>query len=148
MINPAVTGIRPACTVRRHDAQRKRYHRLAVKNVSAERQHDRHRRRHHPEESSGRAGHAVEPRAERDREVKDVAARQELAQAHHVGELGWRQPSPLLDHHAARPGQRAAEAAHADRQEAEEQTGDARWDWRVWHAASILDVSRPRRERC
>ena len=70
-------------------------------------------------------GDALKAGTQGNRHVHDVAARQELAKAEHLGEFSGREPFALLDDHAPGPGQDAAETADADDEEAGEQGKDA-----------------------
>src|SRR6185436_16846123 len=70
-----------------------------------------------PAERGRRAERPVEARADDDRHAGDVGARQEVTEAEEIDELALGQPAALLDDHAARPRQRAAEASRAGAEE-------------------------------
>jgi hypothetical protein len=77
-----------------------------------------------PAQGHQRAAHAVEPGADKDRDVDDVAARQDLGQAEHLGEFVLRQPAAPLDEGPMRPGEDAAEARQRDFEESAKELGE------------------------
>src|SRR5215207_1533421 len=83
--------------------------------------HDDDRREHQPGDRREGTRNAGETRADADRHVADVWARQELAQGEDVDHLLFREPLALLDDHPTRPWHSRAKAEEAGGAEAEEQ---------------------------
>ena len=82
-----------------------------------------HRRAEQSGQRRRAAERSAEASAEYDREIDDIAARQEAAQRVDLVELLGRHPLAFIDHHAPRPGQDAAEAGQRDLGEGDEDLG-------------------------
>ena len=86
--------------------------------------HDHEARPDQADQRHRRAGQAADAAAEHHREIDDRRPRQDLAQRIGVVELRRRHPFALLDQHAPRPVQHAAEAGERDDREGDEEFED------------------------
>jgi hypothetical protein len=103
---------------------------------------------HEAAEGGNGAAPAMKPCPDIDREIADIGPRQDLAEAERLHEFLLGHPAPLVDDHAMRQGDDAAEARQTDLHEAQEQLADARRPGRRWphlHRPIQLNSRRLRR---